>query len=313
MVRFSGRNAFTLVELLVVIAIIGILVGLLLPAVQAAREAARRMSCTNNLKQIGLAIHNYESSHRALPPRRAFKIGDGHDHGWGSYLLPYIEQSSIQDIYDDTRDFYAAENQEAIDNRIELFVCPSTPGQSRTVDLAHWRDGPTGSTGAVGDYFVPNSITDPSLPPHIRTWPESSDRLALCDIAPWGGKRRFADFLDGLSNTLVVVEQAGRPTHWVNGRQQPNQDGLAGAQWWGPWASYQSFSLLAYTADGKTPHGPCAVNCNNSRGIYAFHPGGTNILMADGSVRFISESINKFVLFALVTRDGGEVINAGDF
>ncbi len=175
--RYASRSAFTLVELLVVIAIIGVLVGLLLPAVQAAREAARRMSCTNNLKQIGLAIHNYKSACRVLPPRRAFQIDGGHDHGWGSYLLPYIEQSGANNIYDDTHDFYADENQQAIKNRIDLFVCPSTPGGTRTVELVHWRDGPTGSTGAVGDYFVPNSITDPSLPLRVRTWPEMSNRL----------------------------------------------------------------------------------------------------------------------------------------
>lgn len=301
MPRFPRRPAFTLIELLVVIAIIAILIGLLVPAVQKVRESAARTQCTNNLKQIGLAMHNYEGVHKGLPPRRLFRP---YDHGWGSIILPYIEQTSVFKIYRYDRHFYDAENRPAIGMFMPLYACPSAPGQPRMMNVVHWSGRPTGSTGAVGDYFVPNSVFDPGLPPEIRNWPQNVQRTALWD----DGVRRFAEITDGTSSTVLVVEQAGRPDHWVRGRMQPTNAGLAAAGWWGAWASYQAFQVRSYTGDGLSLNGPCAINCNNSQGVYSFHTGGANILFADGSVRFVNESLNKFVLFALVTRDGGESI-----
>ncbi|MCA9233777.1 MAG: DUF1559 domain-containing protein, partial [Planctomycetales bacterium] len=118
------RTAFTLVELLVVIAIIGILVGLLLPAVQAAREAARRLQCQNNLKQQGLAFLNFESAQKALPPRRSTQVPR---QGWGPYLLAYLEQKPLGDAYDLKQNFYAPQNQPLIKVPLSVFLCPSTP------------------------------------------------------------------------------------------------------------------------------------------------------------------------------------------
>ena len=122
-------RGFTLVELLVVIAIIGILIALLLPAVQAAREAARRLQCTNSLKQIGLAIHNYESTHRKYPPSGAGPPGPSPlHHGFFTFLLPYLEQGAIHDQYHWDQDWYTALNQTATETDIGLLFCPSAPG-----------------------------------------------------------------------------------------------------------------------------------------------------------------------------------------
>src|SRR5687767_78929 len=121
------RSAFTLVELLVVIAIIGVLVALLLPAVQAAREAARRSSCANNLHQIALGIHNFESAHGTLPTSNQNPV-----HNWGAQILPYMEQKPLADIYDYTVNFSAVQNRTAVQTHLKYYQCPSTPEPKRT-------------------------------------------------------------------------------------------------------------------------------------------------------------------------------------
>ncbi len=153
------RSAFTLVELLVVIAIIGVMVGLLLPAVQGAREAARRMSCQNNLKQMSLAAMNYESAYRVMPPRR--NLTDGNRRGWGPSILPYIEQTALGGDYRFDRNFYAPENAANIAVPLPLFLCPSGTG----VRMCEVVQGSITSQGAAGDYFGPNSFNSTGSAP----------------------------------------------------------------------------------------------------------------------------------------------------
>ncbi|MFO1066563.1 MAG: DUF1559 domain-containing protein [Pirellulales bacterium] len=152
MVRRLSSQGFTLVELLVVIAIIGILVGLLLPAVQMAREAARRMSCTNNLKQISLASLNYESTFSAMPPRR--NLTAGNQRGWGPSILPFVEQASLQGQYRFDRNFYAPENAANIAVSLPIFLCPSGPGLAHG-DGRAWRNL---AARSFCDYFGPKQL-----------------------------------------------------------------------------------------------------------------------------------------------------------
>jgi prepilin-type N-terminal cleavage/methylation domain-containing protein len=300
----EGRRGFTLIELLVVIAIIGVLIALLLPAVQMAREAARRTQCQNNLHQMGLAFHNFEESHKGLPPRRHTSVPI---QGWAPYLLPHLDQNPLADRYDFTRNFYDPANQPAIAVPLSVFQCPSAPS-GRTVTVIDQKNNPTGAVAAVGDYFVPNSVDAYWWPEPRRTAAaDTHNGTALQDNAT----RSLAAITDGLSNTLLVAEFAGRPDHWIMGRKQPTNDGLQWANWWGPWASYNSSIFKTWSADGTTPGGPCTVNCNNNWGIYAFHTQGALVLLCDGSARFVSTGLDRDVFAGIVTKSGGEVLGDG--
>jgi len=305
------RSGFTLIELLVVIAIIAILIGLLLPAVQKVREAAARMQCSNNLHQLGLAFHNYESAQGGLPPRR--QTGSPFQ-GWGPLLLEYLEQAGIARQYDTRQNFYAPVNQPYISIPLKMFTCPSAPA-GRMLTIIDQSNVPTGATGAAGDYFAANSVD-------AFWWPEPQKSAAAntveCPALLDNGRRRLTDVTDGLSGTLLVAEFAGRPDHYILGRKQPTNAALQWPNWWGPWASYQSSIFKTWSADGTTAGnaangGPCTINCNNNWGIYAFHTGGANALFGDGSVHFLRVGLNRDVFAGLVTRAGGEVIDGSSY
>ncbi len=298
----NRRRAFTLVELLVVIAIIGILIGLLLPAVQAAREAARRMSCSNNLKQIGLAMHNFESNYKGLPPRRQTKAPF---QGWAPHLLSQLEQVPLATSYDLKSNFYAVVNQSLVKVQLSVFFCPSAPSD-RQINIIDQSNVPTGTIGAAGDYFAANSVD-------AYWWPPAQKAAAAdtvnCPALMDNKIQKLASITDGLSNTLLVVEFAGRPDHYILGKKQPTNAALQWPNWWGPWASYQSSIFKTWSADGTTPNGPCTVNCNNNWGIYAFHVGGANILLCDGSVQFVGKTLDREIFAGIVTKAGGEIIS----
>jgi prepilin-type N-terminal cleavage/methylation domain-containing protein/prepilin-type processing-associated H-X9-DG protein len=300
-----SRRAFTLIELLVVIAIIGILIALLLPAVQKVREAAARLQCQNNLKQIGLAALNYESTFKGLPPRCSVQPPY---RGWGPCILPYIEQDNIGNIYNNSLNFYDPANGPAVSIPIKTFICPKSPS-GRFDAIVDVNGNPTGTIGAEGDYFAPNSVT-------AFWWPEPQQTAAADEVnAPAMTQNNIQPLeliTDGLSNTLLISELAGRPQYWIMGVQQATE-GERFPAWWGPWASYNDCIYMTWSADGSTPGGFCTINCNNSWGIYSFHSGGANAVFCDGSVHFLPVGLDRDVFAALVTRAGNETIPANSF
>ncbi|EAQ81599.1 DUF1559 domain-containing protein [Blastopirellula marina] len=309
------RRGFTLVELLVVIAIIGILIGLLLPAVQQAREAARRMQCTNNLKQVGLAFHNYADVHKGFPQSRitgpatlpdGTSVGNAVRSGWPTAILPYIEQGNLNDQYDHNQPFFATVNVTAIKTVIPMFICPSTPNGDRSVPVGY---GPTdaqlisGATAAPGDYYV-----------RLQTIRNSQGAVANAGFDS-NAATRLAKFTDGLSNTVLAGEVAARPQLYYKRQAQSGQ--VTTQQGWSCWAGPQALRLYTYSPDGTQEQVDtagsetfysCVINCANKMGIYSFHSGGANVGLCDGSVRFLPESTDVDMVMAMHTRDGQEVI-----
>jgi prepilin-type N-terminal cleavage/methylation domain-containing protein/prepilin-type processing-associated H-X9-DG protein len=302
----SSRRGFTLIELLVVIAIIGVLIGLLLPAVQKVREAAARTQCQNNLKQLGIATLNYESGHGGLPPR--CHTANPY-HGWGVDLLPYVEQDVIAQRYRMDLSFYDPANGPLVAVPLKVFTCPDAPA-GRVVHLVDVNGNPMGTTGAEGDYFAPNSVDAFWWPDPQRS--QAADELEAPAMAV-DGIRRLTAITDGTANTLLVSELAGRPDQWIKGVRQPTNAGLRFPYWWGPWAAYNSCIFKTWSDDGQTPGGFCTINCNNSWGIYSFHSQGANAVFVDGSVHFLHVGLDRDVFAGLVTRAGGEVLDAGSY
>jgi prepilin-type processing-associated H-X9-DG protein len=164
---------------------------------------------------------------------------------------------------------------------------------------------PTGTIGAEGDYFAPNSVQAYWWPPAQQT--AAADEVQAAAMTH-NTIRRLADITDGTSNTLLISELAGRPFYYIKGVLQPTE-GERFPAWWGPWASYNCAIYKTWSDDGQTPGGFCTINCNNSWGIYSFHTGGANAVFVDGSVHFLAEGLDRDVFAALVTRAGGEVID----
>jgi prepilin-type N-terminal cleavage/methylation domain-containing protein/prepilin-type processing-associated H-X9-DG protein len=299
------RRGFTLIELLVVIAIIAVLVGLLVPAVQRVREAANRMSCANNLKQLGLALHNYYDTNGTFPPGQVaapyarWKV----NHGWAVFILPYIEQKPLADKYDWDLKLADSSNQVVVAQPLPIFQCPSAPEQDRY--MRSWPfDAYPGGKAACGDY-APTWSVDPVLA-----------KMGLIDpVGDYQGvlvpnqMTKLAAITDGTQNTILLTEDAGRPILWRAGRPDPDQT-VSG----GPWAGFNTgIDLQGSQPDGSSRPGPCAINCTNDHELYSFHPSGANAVFADGSVHFLKAGMSVRTLAALVTRAGGEVVSDSEY
>jgi prepilin-type N-terminal cleavage/methylation domain-containing protein len=287
------RRGFTLIELLVVIAIIAILIGLLLPAVQKVREAAARIKCANNFKQLGLGLHNYHSTHGAFPPAKLIQP-NGAAHNWATLILPYIEQGNLYQQYNLDVDWTNAANDSGINQtEIKLFLCPSAPSDRTAAN----KRGPL-------DYPATCEIHRPN--PFAGKLPESDPNWI--GVLGKNVSRRVTDIRDGSSNTLMLAEDAGRNQCWEMGKQTGNL-GESGA-----WANPDGhITVSGFNPATASIPGPVAVNGTNSENVYSFHTNVAGGLFGDGSVRFLRSSTSIDVLIALVTRQCGEVVPDGSY
>ncbi len=331
----KGTRGFTLVELLVVIAIIGVLVALLLPAVQAAREAARRSQCSNNLKQLGLGLHNYESTYRTFPYSWMVDapnmLGPGLNASvWGIVVLPFIEQQPLFDSYD-TRvppfneavalgydPTVVAQNMEVVRTIIPTFVCPSAPmaPSARVYTLNYEPEFPVTAEVAPSDYCVASGVRGVYSQLAYANFSVGQRHGALQFAGNFPGETsrssRIADIVDGTSNTILLAERLGGDNIYVGRRIRSDAPydalGLANGGGWGDILNGEHWPAGSVQNETAPQEGPCGINCTNRRGagFYSFHPGGAMFLLADGSVTFLSDSIQPFVLASLITRAGRE-------
>ncbi len=301
--RYRRRCAFTLVELLVVIAIIGILIALLLPAVQSAREAARRMQCSNNLKQIGLALHNYHAALKVLPP------GGLRDNqlSFLVMLLPYVEQTPLYEQANfNAGTYFGTGKLNLALSGIPVLLCPSCPQTHSNLDLYNYEEywpskDPNGQNtytthyvGVMGPLGV-NPYTDEEYDRIVYGNTNCGD-IATQGVLYDGSRVRFAQITDGLSNTFAAGEVS-----------------------WQGYAKYRAWvrgSCASCIAATKNVFAPINVHSTSGANQYGYfndgdfgseHPGGAQFLLADGSVHFVSENVDLNILYATASRNGQEV------
>jgi prepilin-type N-terminal cleavage/methylation domain-containing protein/prepilin-type processing-associated H-X9-DG protein len=347
----SRRRGFTLIELLVVIAIIAVLIGLLLPAVQAAREAARRMQCTNNLKQLALATHNYESANLSFPTDCIMQPGIPRDpyvtnfYGptWRVRLLPYIEQAAMANVYNYSVSSCEPHNITVAATQLSAMICPSDTDASKAQpfdsDWLYPFTIPQGMTQKLSSYvanrglwfmydYFDASTPDPCYPAYNKS---------MMGVIFDNSGIRMADISDGTSNTLLVGERAITMI-------APDFQAIIGM--WNFGSAQMSEFDTSYPPNGVRKYkslinqGAWWIPYGNATSL---HPGGANFALCDGSVRFIKETVASWpidttttgdpvgldttstcqeyrlgtakplVYQALSTRAGGEVINASDY
>jgi prepilin-type N-terminal cleavage/methylation domain-containing protein/prepilin-type processing-associated H-X9-DG protein len=300
----SARRAFTLIELLVVIAIIAVLIALLLPAVQSAREAARRIQCVNNFKQIGLALHNYHDVHGRFAPgsiQVTFPNGYAYRQPFITSLLPFLEQRNLTDSFNFNLSFQETANDTTRAARVNVFDCPS----DQQILFVNNGGAVTDVKGNYGVNWGQNVYADQGLP------------------APFGLNygASMAEIIDGTSQTLLMSEliqtphPPGQPVSVIDRR---------GRVWSDQPSSHQVSTRLGpnsklpdYGACWTEPKAPCNRNTADGDNHYiasrSMHPGGVNVLFADGSIHFIKDTISSPSWRALSSRAAGEVISGDSY
>jgi type II secretory pathway pseudopilin PulG len=298
------------VELLVVIAIIGVLVALLLPAVQAAREAANRMSCSNNLKQISLAIHNYADTYRKLPlSRSTFTNDEGKStmNGFHMVIMPFIEQGNMADRYNFAKGYDHQVNQPVVNTFVPFLACPSNPNTEATVTVADAGGSQyTAGTLAVGSYYPVRNVRNAANRAIEGCFAAFQNGVLSGQGQDGSLVTKLAGITDGTSNTFWTVEIGGRPDYYLAGK--PTTPVPAFFHIFSSWAGNTAVALNSYTVDGLSRPGPCMMNCSNQWEPYSFHPGGCMFGLADGSVRFLPETIDGDTFRALGSPNGGEAV-----
>ncbi|WP_254509306.1 DUF1559 domain-containing protein [Anatilimnocola floriformis] len=284
------RRGFTLVELLVVIAIIGVLVALLLPAVQAAREAARRAQCSNNIKQMGLALHNHHDTRGALPGNGFFAGTAG--LAFHVHILPYIEQTSLYEKFAIQESYNSATNQANKNGMPKFYRCPSQIMLKATGADAGWDCvGYVGNMGPHGN--IPGTTS-----PYEWTSNASTGGYSKQGVLGPGAGVSFREITDGTSNTIMVGElswgKAANATFYRGWNRGCGNDS-------------STYGCTSCKNIANSINNQATVNAGTDVAMGSHHPGGAQFGIVDGSTRFITESVDLTVLYSSSSRDGGEV------
>jgi prepilin-type N-terminal cleavage/methylation domain-containing protein/prepilin-type processing-associated H-X9-DG protein len=329
--RSRSRGAFTLIELLVVIAIIAVLVGLLLPAVQKVREAAARMSCQNNLKQIGLGLHNYHDANGKFP--WGHQDSTFYSLPWAVYILPYIEQNNLYTKFNTALNFNDPANQgPQAQARVPIYCCPSSPSNGKVFTDTWTAPNEIGEnltwTVSASDYVVTGGVQGGYRGKFYNPYPG-----AIYGVMQDDRVLKITDITDGTSNTTMIGENGGGPDLYARGKllaTAPNYSGapsgyggaeghawadtMNGEVWSGNGTDF--LTGLDDSQRGLGNPNTCILNCNNSGanhgGWYSFHTGVVNFVFADGSVHSVADSTSGKIVLELITAASGVVI-PGDF
>ena len=321
---YRSRAGAARSEIVVAFGLVVVVASLVLPTVQAARADAARVQCRDNLRQLGTGFLEFEKVQNGFPARRL----KNPKSGWGAELLPHIGQAELAKAYSFRYDWFDPVNKAASETVVKAFVCPASP-KDRTLtcsDIASPGSRNTDRTtkfsakGAPSDFVAANGFKVPATGYGIN-WPyptgaaDNNQHQAMIDDAHLPVNR----ITDGLSCTVLVIEQAGRPQKWVNGtRGRGAGDDEANGNARGLWAGYGAIPFHPVDrADGTSPGRgdttDCVVNCNNQHSVYGFHIGGAHLLFCDGSVRFVNEKLDGRTFALLVTRDDGEALGTNDY
>ncbi len=317
--RNHFRHGFTLVELLVVIAIIALLIALLMPAVQGARESARRMQCASHMKNLGLAVQNFVASNDFFPPASTNCDSPAEcnlnppilaRHSLFTFILPYYEQGNVFNAFDLKQHWNDTANSTNDSNAKQhlggILICPSAPGSrenSHVTDFAPaHRIDPT-TSGGIGS-MITNGVVSPRAGGSSPNWGNTGSTwspqwFGILPVDAYPSRRRMvrpANVRDGLSNTFLLFEDGGKPDVYENGKM------TGGTSTRFRWASPTIWMTINDFCNGLQ-----IINCDNNSRPYSFHPTGTNLAFADGSVHFISDSIDADTFVSLFTLSAGDI------
>ncbi|WP_425616165.1 DUF1559 domain-containing protein [Anatilimnocola sp. NA78] len=323
----SRRSGFTLMDLLVTLGCCTVATCLFAPALVQWQATADLDTCKQNLQKLGKSFQQFEQAKGGLPPRRTGGgFGNAPYGGWGGQVLPYMHEKLAAGYHSDY-DFFDPINKKVVETKVTEFVCPAAPADRKLLI----RSNASGASAnpnkdtlfeiecGLNDYIASNGFFMPRTGYGVG-WPEGglgNQRQAMTDT----DNRPLTQITDGLSQTILIIEKAGAPATWRNGKKESDDNLFAGENISrGTWAGYGSIAFAPMdptSKDGlRSARGDstdCTVNCNNTFGIYGFHEKGANILLCDGAVRFVTPKLDGLTFGRLTTRDDGQLITNDSF